>query len=757
MEGTRPRSTHYTQLKTRNDAIVRPKLWKSYSSVGDHPLWDNKDAGYGTSSADTVVPSLRPDAAAAAKPQSLHSEGEMDGPEEASEAACGPAARNLASGVPGPIFFLIKEQAKSLLAIKELQDRVQALEGFRNDIFFAIQDIQQNMQSSPHRPPQVSLTSSKEPTKATSAHRIDSRVPLDAPESKTWTLNPKPRRHKDGSLMTAVCGRARAKSAGVGSELSQGVVAKPTTVASLSSKGDTASAILESDKQDSGLDSDCRDHGSRESTLAPKDELLTLLDIIGERSLQLKERMHEMEKSKGLDSVLRGGASSRSDVLEFHEKELQARLSEMEVERTKHRLQVRQLQATIHHMEGERIACEEKLQASLSERKELEKKVHSLHMQYVRAGPSSLPLAKSYADPWPAASLQAAQTLVGDVARGITTEEGKAKVSNILKESNLLELKRLLLLYTLENQKLKEKADESDQHWFKKLSEWKATEASLRSDIQSLIQEKEECLDRFRRHRRDMEIVQAKYKELEMTVWALDNSEHQRDYRRDEGILPVGTRFLRSADQRFPRPYQSNFSDGESGCKTQSLPPLLLNQSRNTPLLSRRGAYPTEFRRNSLAENSLEEVGFSNEGMAYELVDPRQHKPTVFAEPSQKAFAPYWQDRRVGAAVMPSDAVRLMNLEDDHEELKSGPHSNIDMICNEFDPLSENGRQCANKPLDFEDSLDLSIPLKPTRGAASNAPRSSRSTLNVNYISPASTSSKVTLDQKHRTFRKTQN
>lgn len=756
MEGTRPRSTNYTHLKSRNDAIVRPKLRKSVtcSSVSEHPLWDNnKDAGYGTSSADTVVPSLRPDAAAsaatAAKPPSLRPEGGMDDAEEASEAGCGSAARSLASGVPGPIFFLIKEQAKSLLAIKELQDRVQALEGFRNDIFFAIQDIQQTMQSSPERPPQVVLTASKEPTKAASVHRIDSRAPLSGPESKSWTLNPKPRRHKDGPLMTAVCGRARARSAAVGGELSQGVVAKP--VASLSSKGDTASAILESDKQDSGLDSDCRDHGSRESTLAPKDELLALLDIIDERSVQLQERLREMEKSKNMETMLRGGATSRSEVLEFHEKELQARLSEMEVERTKHRLQVRQLQATIHRMEGERIACEEKLQASLCERKELEKKVHSLHMQYVRAGPSSLPLAKSDVDPWPGTSLQGAHKLVGDVAKGITTEEGKAKVSNILKESNLLELKRLLLLYTLENQALKEKAEESDQHWFAKLSEWKATEASLRSDIQALIQEKEECLDRFRRHRRDMEIMQAKYKELEMTVWALDNVEHQKDFR------PVATRFLRPTDQRHSRPCH-NVSYGDTGCKTQSLPPMLLNQARNSPLMSRRGGYATEFRRSSLAENSLEEVGFSNEGMAYELVDPRHHKSTVFAEQPQKTFAPYWQDCRVGAAVMPSDAVRLMNLEDDHEEeLKSGPQSNIEMICNEFDPLSENGRQCANKPLDFEDSLDLSIPLKPTRNPASNTPRLSRSTLNVNYLSPASSIPKVTLDQKHRTFGKTQN
>ncbi|KAK8769852.1 hypothetical protein V5799_013683 [Amblyomma americanum] len=689
-----------------------------------------------------------------------HPDGGMDDPYEASEAGCGSAARSLASGVPGPIFFLIKEQAKSLLAIKELQDRVHALEGFRNDIFFAVQDIQQTMESSSDRPPQVRLLSSiKEPSKPVSECRGETRAPSGGPESKSWTVNAKPRRHKDETLMTTVCGRARAKGAGVGSgEPGQGVVAKPTTVASLSSKGDTASAILESDKQDSGLDSDCREHGSRESTLAPKDELLSLLDIIDERSVQLKERVRQMEKATGWDSARQG---SRSEVLEFHEKELQARLNQIEVERTKHRMVVRQLQATIHRMEGEKIACEEKLQASLSERKELEKKVHSLHMQYVRGGPSSLPLAKPEASgAWPSTSLHSlgAQKLAGECAQGITSEEGKAKVSTILKESSPLELKKLLLLYTLENQALREKANEVEQHWFTKLSEWKASEASLRTDIKNLIQQREEYLHALRRYQRDMAVLQAKYKELEMTVWALDNPEDQRAYRRGEDLPPGGNRFLCPAEPGSSRSCYGNVSCKDSSSKAQSLPPMLLNQAKNTPLLSRRGAYATEFRRNSLAENSLEEAGFSNEDMAYELVDPRHQKPTAFSESqvpqTQKTF---WQDRRLGAAVMPSEAVRLMNLEDDREEgAKSGPQSNIEMICNEFDPLSEAERQCASKPLDFEDSLDLSIPLKPIRVSAVNASKPSRSSVNMNYLTPASGSSKITLDQ-HRTFGKSKN
>lgn len=690
----------------------------------------------------------------------------MEDPEDVGESGSGSAAKSLASGVPGPIFFLIKEQAKSLLAIKELQDRVQALEGFRNDIFFAIQDIQQTMQSTPDRSPQIRPLSSSEPAKSALACRSDYRALPGVSTSKSWTLNPKPRRHKD-ALMTTACGRTRGKSSGGGSDLAPGVVAKPL-VASLSPtvKGDTTSAILDSDKQDSGLDSDCRDHGSRESTLAPKDELLTLLDIIDERGVQLQQRVREMEK--GWDAALRGavGGSTSSEMLEFHEKELQSRLSEMEVERSKHRTMVRQLQATIHRMEGERIACEEKLQASITEKEELEKKVHSLHMQYVRGGgPRSLPI-KASTDPWPAGpSLHSlgAQKGAVDTDKGIATEEGKAKVSSILKESNLLELKKVLLLYTLENQALRKKMEESNQSWFGKLSEWKATEASLRSDIQNLIQEREDCLDALSRHQRDMRLLQAKYKELELTVWALDNDEHQGSFRRDEGESAGGSPIFRSPSQKFSRMYHGDISYRDSCSTTQSLPPFLLTQAKNSPLTPRRGAYASNFKRNSLAENSLEEAGYSNEGMAYELVDPRPPKPALaFTEqplpPSPKAFAPYWQDRRLGAAVMPSDAVRLMNLEDEHgEEIKSGPQSNIEMICNEFDPLSDSERQSASKPLDFEDSLDLSIPLKPMRSASLTAAMVGRSGLKLNYLPKSSGASKIPLDQKHRTFGKTQN
>uniref|UniRef100_A0A0K8RKP5 Uncharacterized protein n=1 Tax=Ixodes ricinus TaxID=34613 RepID=A0A0K8RKP5_IXORI len=175
--------------------------------------------------------------------------------------------------------------------------------------------------------------------------------------------------------MTSACARTKVKD-GSACELSSRSALKPpatslsSQVASTSTKGDTTSTILESDKQDSGLDSDCREHGSQESILAPKDELLLLLEMIGERGVQLQEKVQEMEQAQASMGPGRGCAPrSHSELLEFHGKELRARLSEMEVERANYRTMVRQLQSTIHRLEGEKMAYEHKLQATLIEKK----------------------------------------------------------------------------------------------------------------------------------------------------------------------------------------------------------------------------------------------------------------------------------------------------------------------------------------------------------------------------------------------------
>lgn len=669
--------------------------------------------------------------------------------------------------VPGPIFFLIKEQAKSLLAIKELQDRVQALEGFRNDIFYAIQDIQQTMHY-PARQSQLKVPPDDVPVRSASVPSGEGCVSPNSSNFKSWTLNPKPRRHKD--TVVTPCARTKVKDGSTCKLSSRSTLKPPATslssqAASTSTKGDPTSTILESDKQDSGLDSDCREHGSQESILAPKDELLLLLEMIDERGVQLQEKVQEMEQAQASMGQGRDCAPrSHSELLEFHRKELQARLSEMEVERENYRTMVRQLQSTIHRLEGEKVAYEHKLQATLVEKKQLERKVHSLHLQYVRGEPSSVPPLK--AESWPLAHCQDAQSLSGlerlrREVKGIKSEEGKAKVSAILRESNPIELKKLLLLYTLENQSLQDKAEKKDQKWYSDLSEWKTTEASLRTDIQNLIQERDEYVEALRRHQTEMRTLQAKYKVLEMTVLAFNTFE-RGDNCHGEQCCASPSPY--APNQRLARSYHSELAYGEPCYRTQSLPPVLLTQAENGPLLRCQNATALHCAGNSLAENSFEETAFNNEGMAYELEDQGHERPLSFTDSPlsspKKLFRPLWQHRHTGPSGTVSDAVRLMNLDEEHRELKSGPQSDIDMICSEFDPLvklevpAARDRDPNTKPLDFVDSLDLSIPLKPTKTGMLSATRPTRACLELKYLPTPIYSARPVVNQKQRTFSK---
>lgn len=107
----------------------------------------------------------------------------------------------------------------------------------------------------------------------------------------------------------------------------------------------------------------------------------------------------------------------------------------MVVERESYRTVVRQLQSTIHRLEGEEMAYEHKLQATLVEEKHLEKKVPSLHLQYVRGVPSCVPFWKT--EGWSTAHSQDAESLAGlerlrRKVENIKPKEDKAKVSTIL-------------------------------------------------------------------------------------------------------------------------------------------------------------------------------------------------------------------------------------------------------------------------------------------------------------------------------------
>ncbi|XP_064458273.1 uncharacterized protein LOC135368730 isoform X2 [Ornithodoros turicata] len=621
--------------------------------------------------------------------------------------------------VPGPIFFLIREQAKSLLAIKELQERVQALEGFRNDIFFAIHDIQKSM----HHPV-------KPASHGTSPLVQSSQSSVNAGSSSschTSKISPKTSWAKSQRLTGTNSSRIRTKPTVVISK-AESPTKRPASLSSqvTAIKGD-ASTTLESDKQDSGLDSDCRDHASGvpNNSIAAEDELLLLLDEIGERGLKLREKVQEMEKGHNTYSDTgfshNHSCPNQSSMLEFHSKELQARLSQMEIERTNYRATVQKLQSVIHRLEGEKTACEDRLQSAVNEKQQLEKKIYGLHMQYVHGEPGSLPLSKG--ESWTGESPQDPPSLQEKNARkGMRSEEGKAKVSAILRENNPLELQRLLLFYTLENQSLQQKIEESDQKWFAKLCDWKTTESSLRADIQNLIQEREECLESLQKHQEEVRALRAKYRVLEMTVLTINNRDCGDSVCERTARVPA---WVHTANQRLARSYHCDSDTyGEAYYRAQSLPPVLVAQAENAHTMFKQNMATLHNAGSSLTENSLEDTTFQNEGMAYDLEDPRFQRPLRFTSSPQsspqKLYRPLWQNPAT-VRRFTRDPVHLMNLEDSGKDLESGPKSDIELICSEFDPLVkvedsaviDTGKKM--RPLDFVDSLDLSIPLKPTK------------------------------------------
>ncbi|XP_064458281.1 uncharacterized protein LOC135368733 [Ornithodoros turicata] len=492
-------------------------------------------------------------------------------------------------------------------------------------------------------------------------------------------------------------------------------------------KGD-ASTTLETDKQDR-LDSGCFDRASGvpNNARAAEDELLLLLDEIGERGLKLREKVQDMEKRHNAysDSSFPHNHScpNQSSMLEFQSKELQARLSQMEIERTNYRATVLKLQSVIHRLEGEKTACEDRLESAVNEKQQLEKKIHDLHIQYVHGEPGSLPFSKG--ESWTSKCRQDPPSLQQKNAREEMRFQGKAKVSAILRENNPLELQRLLLLYTLENQSLQLKIEECDQKWFARLCDWKTTESSLRADNQNLIQEREECLESLRKHQEEVRTLRAKYRVLEMTALAINN--------RDCGDSVWGQccgdsctagvpAWIHTANQRLARSYHCDGDAyGQAYYRAQSLPSMLVAQADNAHTIKQNMA-TLHNAGSSLTEISLEDITFQNEDLAYDLEDPRFQSPlrlTSSPLSSLQKLYPLWQNPAT-VRRFTRDPV-LMNLEDSSKDLQSGPKSDIELICSEFDPLvkvdDSDMIDTAKKmrPLDFVDSLDLSIPLKPTK------------------------------------------
>ncbi|GIY14589.1 uncharacterized protein CDAR_204541 [Caerostris darwini] len=499
--------------------------------------------------------------------------------------------------------------------------------------------------------------------------------------------------------------------------------------------------------------------GGSESSLAPvetanfpdeEDELLQLLELIDQKSLVLLKQVEGCgvaEDNKLVSGMEEASSAHLLDNLLFEKVDAQRQLSEVKAERDELRRRLAKLELATEAVTKQKLKVQQQLDATLIENKSLQEKIHKTS-EICRKAESLSYLA--------------------DIERATIkrkyleySEKSRLKVSNILKETNVLELQKQLLSYVMENDILRAKLQQDEPS---KIAQWLKVESKLRKEL------KESCEENHRLQ----EVLQSKNLEiasLKDKIRAMEESEDESCVKnfgmgstedwREPGVQNMYNKRsnLTTASPFSPLGY-GDFS------KTQSLPAILLlgAQAKLKEQDSMRANYNHIYDTGSFTEIPLNHSfqsgqpdNHSSHQSAYtkdlvDLTSPNEpsysststlvhsscsNHPVLHAGLSTPnlsgacnrdavqnwVFAP----RKSSAMVSSStDIVSGAKLVNGHLCWKgTGKLSNsschlsrsedISSICTEFDPLSDDNPSCEN----FVDSLNLSIPLKPTQVAMS--------------------------------------
>ncbi|XP_055946733.1 uncharacterized protein LOC129979916 isoform X2 [Argiope bruennichi] len=608
--------------------------------------------------------------------------------------------------VNGPIFFLIQEQAKSVVAIQALQTRMAVLESLQERLMQAIDDVHLHLAS-----------------KETKTHSNSSKSSACCEPSKSPTISV-PNSEKKLRFV----------------ETGHNIAGTETVHKSELSKSDSLN-------KDSGI-------GGSECSLAPteaanipdeEDELLQLLDLIDQKSLELLKQIEGRGVQDTDKPVLKMEEGSKALLLDnlLHEKvNTQRQLSEVKAERDELRRRLAKLELATEAVNKQKLKVQEQLDATLMENKSLQEKIHKTS-EFSRKTESL-----SYLADIERASIKRKYMEY--------SERSRMKVSAILKEGNVLELQKQLLSYVMENDILRAKLHQDEPS---KIGKWLKIETQLRKELKETIEENQHLKEVLQS--KDLEIASLKDK-----IRVLEEGED------DSCVKNFG--MGSTEDWREPGVYNkrsnlntnSPFSPLGYGdfSKTQSLPAILLlgAQAKLKEQDSMRGNYDHIYDTGSFTEIPLnhsyqsgQPADNSSHQSAYskDLVDLNSPPEPSFSSTSTLVnsncsnrpilhsgvsapnlsgtcnhetiqnwvFAP-----RKSAAVVSSetDIVSGAKLVNGHlcwkgtTKLSNSNLSvseDISSICTEFDPLSEDNPSCEN----FVDSLNLSIPLKPTQVAIS--------------------------------------
>ncbi|XP_076250357.1 javelin-like isoform X2 [Rhynchophorus ferrugineus] len=360
----------------------------------------------------------------------------------------------------GPFHYLISEQAKSLVALQELQHEVGALLEFRDLVMETFPNLRSKLQQQ--------QTANSTPATMTGHHH--SNIPISI-RPGDWTPGIRVRKKlgvvssskdKKGSTDSAATGSST--SAVQDSGFSTEASSKETHSASSTAPPTSTSATGTSETDDT------------------EDELWNLLDIIHRKGTRLKDEVEALQGTLRDQTPFGENAnfqralfhSSADDIRQLRQERdlLLERLAEMEAEVLAGRLHTSRLQEDLENLLSAKHDLEEQLKAIVSQRGEVNSRIHDLHLQFVTKSASEEKLKMLSGERKDSSQTQSASrttirrrysgsaldNVLGDFVPKVSVPD-RNKIAAILKEQDPLVLQKHLLVSTVQNQVLREQLD----------------------------------------------------------------------------------------------------------------------------------------------------------------------------------------------------------------------------------------------------------------------------------------------------------
>lgn len=333
---------------------------------------------------------------------------------------------------PGPFHYLINEQAKSLVALQELQNEVGALLEFRDVVIETFPNLR------------TKLASSNPSTMSSSASNIPVAV------RREWEPGIRVRRKLTNKDEVRSSSKKNGESAIQDSGFSTETSSKETHSASSSAPPVSAPS------------------GSSAEPDEAEDELLNLLEVIHRKGTRLRDDLEALQgalreqneacEESDFKRVL--FRASAEDVRQLRQERdiLLDRVAEMEAEVLASRVHTSRLQEDLENLLATKHDLEEQLKAVVTQKGEVNSRIHDLHLQFVAKSDKiktvnvnlngfSTPSSQRTASK----SVSELDEVIGDRIYKVKVPDSR-KVAAVLKEHDPLVLQRHLLKSLVHNQ-----------------------------------------------------------------------------------------------------------------------------------------------------------------------------------------------------------------------------------------------------------------------------------------------------------------